>query len=89
MKGNYEDLVDAQELRDYWRSKCGQYQSTNLGVDQTKHGGPGGTYKEINERRAARNFEFYVQLCEDINLEKEIERWRMDKLRKDTARFVK
>ena len=87
MLASDRELEQAKRLEDYWDARCGSYARTSLGVDGTKHGGPGGTYKEINERRAQKNRDFYSELIHDITATKDIATWRLERLLKDFKRL--
>ena len=52
----------AEALRDYWRSKSGSYEETEAGIWNPAHGGEGGTFTEINERRAENNIGYFAWL---------------------------
>lgn len=95
MKADVTPIEMAQALLAYWQAKLGTYLETKRGIADTGEMASagewkGGTYKEINERRAQRRVEHYTSLLSWIKVigEPNHDQVALDQLADDYKRLI-
>jgi hypothetical protein len=89
MNQRLEDCLEQLKLlRSFWSMKIGGYENTSMGLDSTE--APiGGTFKEINERRARKNVRRYQGLIEWIESGKFLKGETMDGIKHEYDLMLK